>query len=39
VSTFLATRSFTPILTRDQEKALTPMDRRLYDAGLVGTVR
>jgi hypothetical protein len=39
VSTYLATRRFTTILTRGQERALTPMDRRLYDAGLVGTVR
>lgn len=36
VSTYLATRRFTPILTRNQIRALTPMDRRLYDAGLVG---
>jgi len=39
VSTYLATRRFTALLTRGQERALTPMDRRLYDAGLVGTVR
>ncbi len=38
VSTYLATRRFTPILTRAQIRALTPMDRRLYDAGLVGRV-
>jgi len=36
VSAYLATRRFTPILTRAQVRALTPMDRRLYDAGLVG---
>ena len=39
VSTYLATRRFNPILTRAQVRALTPMDRRLYDAGLVGMVR
>ena len=39
VSTYLATRRFTTLLTRGQERALTPMDRRLYDAGLVGMVR
>ena len=39
VSTYLATRRFTPVLRRGQERALTPMDRRLYDAGLVGMVR
>jgi len=39
VSTYLATRRFTALLTRGQERALTSMDRRLYDAGLVGTVR
>lgn len=39
VSTYLATRRFTRLLTPGQERALTPMDRRLYDAGLVGTVR
>jgi hypothetical protein len=38
VSAYLATRRFTPILTRAQIRALTPMDRRLYDAGLVGRV-
>jgi hypothetical protein len=38
VSAYLATRRFTPILTRTQIRALTPMDRRLYDAGLVGRV-
>jgi hypothetical protein len=38
VSTYLATRRFTPLLTRAQVRALTPMDRRLYDAGLVGRV-
>lgn len=38
VSTYLATRRFTPILTSAQIRALTPMDRRLYDAGLVGRV-
>ena len=37
VSTYLATRRFTPLLTRAQVRALGPMDRRLYDAGLVGT--
>ncbi len=39
VSTYLATRRFTTLLTRGQERALTSMDRRLYDAGLVGMVR
>jgi hypothetical protein len=38
VSAYLATRRFTSILTRAQIQALTPMDRRLYDAGLVGRV-
>ena len=38
VSTYLATRSFTPLLSRAQVRALCPMDRRLYDAGLVGRV-
>ncbi|HEX5856151.1 MAG TPA: hypothetical protein VFZ57_11080 [Thermoanaerobaculia bacterium] len=38
VSTYLATRRFMPLLTRAQVRALTPMDRRLYDAGLVGRV-
>ena len=38
VSTYLATRRFTPLLTRAQVRALCPMDRRLYDAGLVGRV-
>ncbi|MGZ5380418.1 MAG: hypothetical protein ACXWE1_04890 [Thermoanaerobaculia bacterium] len=38
VSTYLATRRFTPLLTRPQVRALRPMDRRLYDAGLVGRV-
>ncbi len=38
VSTYLATRRFTPLLMRAQVRALTPMDRRLYDAGLVGRV-
>ena len=38
VSTYLATRHFTPILAPAQARALTPMDRRLYDAGLVGRV-
>jgi hypothetical protein len=38
VSTYLATRRFTPLLTRAQVRALRPMDRRLYDAGLVGRV-
>ncbi|MFI5120505.1 MAG: hypothetical protein ACHQM4_08835 [Thermoanaerobaculia bacterium] len=38
VSAYLATRRFTPILTRAQIRALTPMDRRLYDAGLLGRV-
>ena len=36
VSAYLATRRFTPLLTRAQVRALCPMDRRLYDAGLVG---
>jgi len=38
VSAYLATRRFTPILTRAQIRVLTPMDRRLYDAGLFGRV-
>jgi len=38
VTAYLATRRFTPILTRAQIRALTPMDRRLYDAGLLGRV-
>ena len=38
VSLYLATRSFTPILSPGQPRALTPMDRRLFDAGLVGRV-
>jgi hypothetical protein len=38
VSVHLATRRFTPILSRGQCRALAPMDRRLFDAGLVGTV-
>jgi hypothetical protein len=39
VSTYLATRRFMALLARGQAGALTPMDRRLYDAGLVGMVR
>lgn len=39
VSTHLATRSFTAILSRDQERGLSPMDLRLYEAGLVGMIR
>ena len=39
VSTYLGTRRFTALLARGQVRSLTPMDRRLYDAGLVGTVR
>lgn len=38
VSLHLATRRFTPLLARGQAPRLTPMDRRLFDAGLVGTV-
>jgi hypothetical protein len=38
VSTYLATRCFTPLLSRGQARGLAPMDRRLFDAGLVGTV-
>ena len=38
VSLHLATRRFTPLLTRRQVRRLGPMDRRLFDAGLVGTV-
>lgn len=38
VSLHLATRRFTPVLSRGQARALAPMDRRLFDAGLVGTV-
>src|SRR5450759_2199688 len=36
VSTYLATRRVMALLARGQVRALTPMDRRLYDAGLVG---
>ena len=38
VSLHLATRRFTPLLVRRQIRGLVPMDRRLFDAGLVGTV-
>jgi Transglutaminase-like superfamily len=38
VSVHLATGRFTPVLSRGQARALSPMDRRLFDAGLVGTV-
>jgi hypothetical protein len=38
VSLYLATRRFTPVLSRGQAGTLTRMDRRLFDAGLVGTV-
>ncbi|MEO8585893.1 MAG: transglutaminase domain-containing protein [Acidobacteriota bacterium] len=38
VSLHLATRRFTPLLARGQIRRLAPMDRRLFDAGLVGTV-
>jgi hypothetical protein len=38
VSLHLATRRFTPLLRRGQTRALAPMDRRLFEAGLVGTV-
>lgn len=38
VSLHLATRRFTPLLSRGQARGLAPMDRRLFDAGLVGTV-
>jgi hypothetical protein len=39
VSLYLATRRFTPVLARGQAGRLGPMDRRLFDAGLVGTRR
>jgi hypothetical protein len=38
VSLHLATRRFTPLLSRGQAGKLAPMDRRLFDAGLVGTL-
>ncbi|MDL2716804.1 MAG: hypothetical protein PT977_03530 [Acidobacteriota bacterium] len=38
VSLHVATRRFTPLLARGQARRLAPMDRRLFDAGLVGTV-
>ena len=38
VSLHLATRRFTPLLLRGQARGLPRMDKRLYDAGLVGTV-
>lgn len=38
VSLHLATRRFTPLLSRGQVRGLAPMDRRLFDAGLVGRV-
>ncbi len=38
VSLHLATRRFTSLLRRGQARTLTPMDRRLFDAGLVGTL-
>jgi hypothetical protein len=39
VSVHLATRRFTPVLSRGQAGRLGPMDRRLFDAGLVGNLR
>ena len=38
VSLHLATRRFTPLIARGQVRRLSPMDRRLFDAGLVGTL-
>jgi hypothetical protein len=38
VSLHLATRRFTPLLSRGRARGLAPMDRRLFDAGLVGTL-
>ncbi|MCM3877337.1 MAG: hypothetical protein NEA02_13090 [Thermoanaerobaculia bacterium] len=38
LSLHIATRRFTPLLSRGQVRELAPMDRRLFDAGLVGTV-
>ncbi|MEO8056618.1 MAG: transglutaminase domain-containing protein [Acidobacteriota bacterium] len=38
VSTYVATRRFTPLVGPAQARRLPPMDRRLFDAGLVGTL-
>jgi hypothetical protein len=38
VSTWVATRRFTPLLAPEQARRLPRMDRRLFDAGLVGWV-
>ena len=38
VSDYLATRRFFPLVTPPQVRGLSPMDRRLYDAGLVGSL-
>jgi hypothetical protein len=37
VSAWLASRRFTPLVTPDQVRRLAPMDRRLYDAGHLGS--
>jgi hypothetical protein len=39
VSLYLATRRFIPVLSPGQAGRLGRMDRRLYDAGLLGNVR
>jgi hypothetical protein len=38
VSTWLATRRFTPLVSAAQVRGLGEMDRRLFDAGLVGSL-
>jgi len=38
VSDYLATRRFRPLVSPAQVRALAPLDRRLYEAGLVGAV-
>lgn len=37
VSAWIATRRFTPVVNARQVRRLPPMDRRLYDAGLLGS--
>jgi len=38
VSAWLASRRFTPLVSAAQVRRLGPMDRRLYDAGHVGSL-
>ena len=38
VSEWVASRRFAPLVGRAQVRRLPPMDRRLYDAGLAGSV-